>query len=193
MTAPFAGALCPALWDAAIDIAQRRLSHELALVSSVLAEPRRGIAAVRAVGLNSRHVAQDDLRVILFAAGVVVDDGRGDVLRLARRALISDGLWDANASSFERGRHWSDASLESFATEYPSAVEAKRHADALTAEVAKLDRADALYAQATATLTESYDALRINPVKRAKELVRFTRLSRVSVETLNEWRRRASA
>ncbi len=193
MSTPFAGALAPALWDAALDIAQRCFAHELALVGSVLADPRQGIHACRAAGLNGYHVAQDDLRVILFAAGVVVDDGRGDVLRLARRALMPDGLWDANARAFERGRHWSDASLESFASEYPSAVEARRHANALIGEVAKLDRADALYAQATATLTESYDALRINPVKRAKELVKFTRLSKVPVETLNEWRRRASA
>ncbi len=181
----------PALWDVAIEIAQRCVSHELALVGSVLADPPAGIAVVRKAKLTLYHVGQEDLRTILQACGIA--DGKYAVLRLARRALMADGLWDANACAFERGRHWSDASLESFAVEYPSAVEARRHADALIGEVAKLDRADELYAQATATLTESYDALRINPVKRAKELVQFTRLSRVPVETLNEWRRRASA
>jgi hypothetical protein len=190
MSAPFEYALTPALWDAAVEIAKRCLDHELALVGSVLAGPRQGIATVRRLGLDLHHIGNEDLRTILQACGIAEGDG---ILRLAKQALIADGLWDDGACAFERGRLWSDASLVSFAAEYPSPVEAERHAVALMAEVAKLDEAEELYRRATAILTDRPDAMRISPVARAKELVKFTRLSKVPVEQLNEWRRRASA
>lgn len=192
MSQPFEQALNPALWDAALEIAQRCVAHELAIVSSVLASPRHGLEAARKAGLTAGHFGQDDLRLILLAVSVAHQHGKATVLRIAKRSLIADGLWDENACAFERGRLWSDVSLASLACEYPSAIDTAHHAKSLIEEREKLDRADSLFGQALATLTGAVDVLRISPVKRANELVKFTRLSKVPVDVLNEWRRRAS-
>lgn len=126
-----------ATWDAAYEIAERRLAVELDLIGSVLSRPRDGIAACHGANFSADAISHDDLRLMYVAAEECCQRGKGIILRIIKRALCTSGHWDASARWFERQHRWSDESLASLACSFPGPAHTKH----LAAQLMRIDTA----------------------------------------------------
>lgn len=102
------------------DIADQRAAAEIELVARVLANPRIGAAVVIEAGITAATFDQPDARLLFAAADVGREDRleKIDVLKLARRALRAEDLWDPTqiaGNALTSMRH-SDATLARLAT-----------------------------------------------------------------------------
>ena len=106
--------------ELAVGLEREKAALERRVLGLLLARRRTARPIATAAGLRVGHFGQDDHRLI-FAAWLVAcehDLPLIELLKLARRALQSEGLWDEAAPAGSTGMRHSDATLAGLATPF---------------------------------------------------------------------------
>lgn len=103
-------------------LAEQRHDAEREVVAAILADPATLLPVAKEAGLRVGDFWSRDVRLIFCACDVAAHLGKDAVLRLARKALRAEMLWDATSPAWYRGELHSDATLAALSGMYPSAA-----------------------------------------------------------------------
>lgn len=157
------------LWLAQARLAERRHEAERDLIGSILADPATLVPVARDCGIEPGDFWSGDTRIIFCTMLVAADLGKETVIRLAKRALLDAGSWDATAPAWYAGELHSDATLAALADSYPVCPAAVRlNARRLLDLSRRQCRAQDHINEAAALL----DAVAFNPIKAKPKLRR---------------------
>jgi hypothetical protein len=116
---------CPScVWETFQIQANRAADHqarlERELISALLADPAAARRLLPRLNLVADDFSQPDLKLMFLAVEVAGHRGKLTCLRLIRRALQAENLWDDSLPACSSALHWSNRSLCEIACSFPS-------------------------------------------------------------------------